>query len=95
MAAGRGRGGRGADCDASAQRAECAGALSGKSAVSGSAALFLFNEVGERFGGGGLASSLQVWIGREAVGGRRRRNSGGVGLEPVRAGKVPQGGRVS
>lgn len=58
MGAGQGRGRgttRGADCDASTQRARCAGAFGGESAVSGSAALFLFNEAAEQVGGGGLA----------------------------------------
>lgn len=40
--------GHGADCDAGAQRARCAGALGGNSAVSGSSALFLFNEAAEQ-----------------------------------------------
>lgn len=54
MGAGRGTT-HGADCDASTQRARCAGAFGGESAVSGSAALFLFNQAAEQVGGGGLA----------------------------------------
>jgi hypothetical protein len=61
MAAGRGQRRdpplRAADCDVSAQRAPSAGALGGESAVSGSAALFLFNEAAERVGGGGYVQS--------------------------------------
>lgn len=48
-----------------------------------------------RWASGLVAAALQVRVGREAVGGRRRRSSGGVGLESVRAGEVPQGGPVS
>lgn len=58
MGPGRGRGRgttRGADCDASTQRARCADAFDGESAVSGSAALFLFTQAAEQVGGGGLA----------------------------------------
>ncbi|XP_020008593.2 ubiquitin-ribosomal protein eL40 fusion protein isoform X1 [Castor canadensis] len=51
---------RAADCDVSAQRAPSAGALGGESAVSGSAALFLFNEAAERVGGGDTA--MQIFV---------------------------------
>lgn len=55
---------RDADCDADARRARCAGALGGESAVSGSVALFLFNEAPERVGGGGRAGWRGAACGR-------------------------------
>lgn len=74
---GRGRM-HGADCDASAQRARCAGAFGGESPVSGSAALFLFNEAAEQVGGGGLA----VWP-RARVGDRLWGSVGAQAAEGV------------
>ncbi|EPY79925.1 ubiquitin A-52 residue ribosomal protein fusion product 1-like protein [Camelus ferus] len=71
MVAGRDRGRgttRGADCDAGTQRARCASAFGGESAVSGSAALFLFNEAAEQLklkvwdGGGKLAPDAEMQI---------------------------------
>ncbi|KAF7485393.1 Hypothetical predicted protein [Marmota monax] len=49
-----------ADCDADARRARCAGALGGESAVSGSAALFFFNEAPERVGG--RDAEMQIFV---------------------------------
>lgn len=78
--------GRGADCDAGTQRARCAGAFGGNSAVSGSAALFLFNEAAEQVGGRVRAGSRRTGVRRESVGGMRARAAKGAALNPsVRA----------
>lgn len=59
---------RGADCDAGAQRAGCAGAFGGNSAVSGSIALFLFNEAAEQVGGRSCAGLRRTGVRREVAG---------------------------
>lgn len=87
--AGRGQGwgtARGAHCDASAQRARCAGAFCGDLAVSGSVALFLFNEAAEQVGAGVGVGSPWAGIGQEAVRATGARAAQGAALNPsVRA----------